>query len=339
MPARGVVEDGEDGWLEKPMAYIVLSRKDPAVDSVPQVTLEMQFQDNSGPVMLVLPSNSPGLAVTPAESASAAVRPCTKLELVQVVDPRDARDGKKDRAVTLEVVARGDGAVPDVHDLLDGLDDPLRGYTLENEAIEVRPTTIVQEGSANNNSPFYGGPPTPPEGGYPEADETGMYRLPVERSWLITYTPGSGSTGASFTLPVLREGVQAELVSKYFSDLDLVPVSGASVSIGQPGGVLRWLLIGAALVAIAVALVWRVRKRPPAAVETDLDLPSRITPLSAVMTLRRIQRAGTLDQTRSGALAKDIAMIEGSYFGPPNGTQEDTDLAETLRRWVSAANA
>ncbi|MFM7260551.1 MAG: hypothetical protein ACKO3W_08095, partial [bacterium] len=37
MPPRGVVEDGDAGWLEKPLAYLVLARNDAAVDRVPPV--------------------------------------------------------------------------------------------------------------------------------------------------------------------------------------------------------------------------------------------------------------------------------------------------------------
>ncbi|MCA9297651.1 MAG: hypothetical protein KDA28_01215, partial [Phycisphaerales bacterium] len=179
MPSRGVAEGGEDGWLEKPMAYIVLTRDDPAVDHVPQVMLDMQFQDNSGPVTLVLPSNSPGLAVTTIDGSSVARRPCVDLQVIQIVDPRDARDGEADRAVTLEVVARGDGVVPDLRDLLDGLEVPLAGYRLDDDAIEARPIVVIQE-TGDADPYFYGSRPSAPEGGYPEADASGMYRLPVE---------------------------------------------------------------------------------------------------------------------------------------------------------------
>jgi hypothetical protein len=45
MPPRGVVENGEDAWLEKPLAYLVLSRNDAAIDRVPPVAMDMQFTD------------------------------------------------------------------------------------------------------------------------------------------------------------------------------------------------------------------------------------------------------------------------------------------------------
>lgn len=338
MPARGVNEAGQDGWLEKPLAYIVLTRKDPASDRIPQITMDMQFEDSTGPVTLVLPSNSPSVAVGPSTNP---VRPCKDLKITQVVDPRDARDKQKSKTVTLEVVARGKGAIPDVKDLLAGLDAAIPGYTIGDKGIEPRPTAIVQEGDSSQSSRYYwGGPPKAPDGGYPEADEKGIYRLPVERSWLITYTPTEGSLASTFTMPKLKEGVKAELESKYFSDLDVVPVVGGVVPVDRQGWMTPLIIIGLSLAAVAASLFWFLRRgKGVKVVQDDLSLPQRVTPLSTVMTLRKIQfeHAASLDEARRGALAQDIALIEMKYFGPQNGsTPAPADLSETLRRWAKS---
>ena len=338
MPARGVSEAGQEGWLEKPLAYIVLTRKDPATDRIPQISMDMQFEDSTGPVTLVLPSNSPGVGVGPSANP---VRPCEDLKITQVVDPRDARDKQKSKTVTLEVVARGKGAIPDVKDLLSGLDAAIPGYTIGDKGIEPRPTTIVQEGGSTSGSRFsWGGPPKAPDGGYPEADKSGMYRLPVERSWLITYTPAAGSLASTFTLPRLKEGVKAELDSKYFSDLDVVPVTGGVVPVERQGWMTPLIIIGLCLAGVAGAVLWFVRRgRRVQIAPDDLSLPNRVTPLSTVMTLRKIQfeHAASLDEARRGALAQEIALIEMKYFGPQNGsTPAPADLSETLRRWTKS---
>jgi len=339
MPSRGVAEAGEGGWLEKPMAYIVLSRDDPAVDHVPQVTLDMQFQDNSGPVTLVLPSNIPGLAVTPAGARPQAARPCVDMHVVQVVDPRDARDGEGDRAVTLEIIARGDGVVPELHELLEGINAPLDGYVLAEDAIETRPISVIQEGSSTSSS-WYWTPPTAPEGGYPEADETGMYRLPVERTWLVTYTPGSGSAGSAFTMPALQAGLDATLESKYYSDMDLRPVAGMSVAIDRPIFWLPWAFgVAAAFGVLAILWFWRLRERQIAGATDASEVPTRVTPLSAAMTLRNIQRTRDLDAAQSDALSRDIRLIEHKYFAPQNGDTQNIDLSQTLQRWVKASRS
>src|SRR5262249_32729118 len=158
---------------------------------------------------------------------SAAARPCSDLKVTLICDPRDARDREKDRTIKLEVVCRGKGAVPDLRQAITGIEDAIDGYTVGDKGIEAKPTVVMQEGEVTPR--YYWGPPKPPEGGYPEPDESGMYRLTVERSWVVTYTPTGGSQGSTFRMPTLKDGVSAVFDTRYFSDLDLVPVKGRTV--------------------------------------------------------------------------------------------------------------
>lgn len=336
MPARGVSESGQDGWMEKPMAYIVVSRKDPTVDRVPQVTMDMQFEDSTGPVTLVLPSNTPPLAVTGSGDTKVAVRPTKDLKITQVVDVRDARDNEKEKTIKLEVIARGKGVCPDLREILDGIDDAAAGYTIEEKGIETKPTLVMQEGDAAT-ARFYFGPPKAPEGGYPEPDEAGMYRLTVERSWVITYTPKSASA-KEFRVPTLKAGVPATLESRYFSDVDLVPVVGGIVPIDRRNYVFLSILIGAPIALLLGGMIAYSRARGRGG-ETGpmIALPDRVTPLSTVMTLRRIasEHGASLGETRKADLEREIATIELKHFGP--GEPKDSgDLTDVLKRWSSA---
>src|SRR6185436_6272088 len=110
------------GWLEKPMAYVMVSRKDPAADRLPQITVDMQFEDQTGPVTLVLPSNTPPIAVGGASADAPGSRPCSDLKVTLICDPRDARDREKDRTIKLEVVCRAKGSVPDLREAIAGLE-------------------------------------------------------------------------------------------------------------------------------------------------------------------------------------------------------------------------
>jgi hypothetical protein len=342
MPPRGVSESGQDGWLEKPMAYAVVSRKDPAADRLPQVTMDMQFEDQTGPVTLVLPSNTPPIAVGAAAADSPAQRPVSDLKVTMVCDPRDARDGEKDRAIKLEVVCRGKGAVPDLREAVTGIDNAIEGYKIdEKTGIEAKPTVVMQEGEAST-SRFYWGQPKAPEGGYPEPDEHGVYRLNVERSWLITYTPTSGSRGSVFTMPKLRDGITAKLDTRYFSDMDLVPVQGGTVRVEGRNPWMIAALIGVpiAVIAAGVLAYRRARANRAAPAAKGFAIPDHVTPLNAVMTLRRLHtdRADALDPTRRADLERDIAAIELKYFGPAQGPAPtpNGDLSETLKRWSAA---
>lgn len=340
MPSRGVVESGQDGWLEKPLAYIILSRKDPAADRLPQVSMDMQFEDQTGPVTLVLPSNTPSLAVGEPPSGALASRPCEDLKITQVVDPRDARDGQKDRAIKLEVIARGKGAIPDFADLITGYQSAIAGYEIKEGGIEARPTSVVQEGGSTGRN--FWGPSKPPEEGYPEPDANGMYRLPVERSWMVTYLPKPGPRASEFRIAALRDGVHATLESRYFSDYDLVPVPGELVPVGRSS--LFWpVALGVVAALVIVATVFMIRRRRPAAASSSraIALPDRITPLSTVTALRRLSaaHADSLDADRRSRLDSDIAAIELKYFGPGDSHDSDGDLRQTLERWAALASS
>ena len=333
MPPRGVVEDGEDGWLEKPFAYVVLSREDPSVDRLPQIVLDMQFNDQTGPVTLALPSNTPLLATSEDRSA----RPIRDLSVVQVVDLRelDAPDGEDE--VTLEVRMRGRGVVPDVREALDGLDTALDGYRIDPDGVEAQPPIVLQEGQlSTGNFGWYG--PQEPKDGYPEPDDDGMYRLTIERSFIVRYVPDEGERGNSFNLPVLREGVAGTLESRAYSDFDIVPVLASSVAITPNAATARTalLLLAIACVAVAAAAAILFRQRRARAKRPDVNpTPARLTPIGVVTSLRRIERepGSSLDDSKRAALREEILAIELKYFGPDAQDYTAAELAPIINRW------
>ncbi|MFM7051327.1 MAG: hypothetical protein ACKOYN_04230 [Planctomycetota bacterium] len=339
MPPRGVVEEGEDGWLEKPFAYIVLSRKDPAVDALPALALEMQFTDQTGPVTLALPSNTPLLAAGERH----APRRCMDLEVSQLVDVRAVNDGadaggeRRDQVV-LEVRMRGKGVVPDVREVLAGLDQPLDGYALAKDGILADPPVVLASGSANASPMMMmRGGPTAPKDGYPEPDADGMYRLPIERSFRVTYERTGGATGSAFTLPTLVAGVDAKLESRFYDDLDIMPVVGASVpvhaSFWTPARIALASLGAVALAALG-ALAARRRSAMPAA-QAAPWAPSRMTPLGVVTSLRRLEGSATsgLSPEKAKSLRDEITMLELKYFGPEAAESSEAELRSVVERW------
>ena len=342
MPPRGVVEEGQDGWLEKPLAYLMLSRKDPSVDTMPAVVMEMQFTDQTGPVTLALPSNTPLLATGEERSA----RTCTDLEIQQLVDVRavsDRRGGGKDGdEVTLEVRMRGKGVLPEVREALAGLDSALPGYSIAADGILADPPIVVTAGAVSQ-SPFMPMQPggTEPKEGYPEPDASGMYRLPIERSFKITYTRSSGAIGAAFTLPTLAAGVDAKFESRFYDDLDIAPVVGTAVPVKLPFWTAqRVVLFGACAAVLALVGVWVARRRKsPAATARGAWEPARITPLGVVTSLRRLEqeRGAALDRAQIESLRREISMLELKYFGPDAKETTEPELREVIDRWSSSA--
>lgn len=336
-PSRQVVENGEDGWQEKPMAYIILKRKDASIDRIPQIAMDMYFNDPVGSVTLSLPSNSPPLAV----GDQPAARPIKDLVVSQTIDLRRLQAGEKDRAVTVEIAAKGKGIVPELRDLLAGLDEALPGYSIKENGIEARPVQIQQEGSSSQSRYyFYGRDPEPPKGGYATADESGIFRVPIERSWLITYVPSGGKVGSEFRLPSLKEGIAGTITSAHYADMDILPVQGASLAVDPrlltPSRLAFFILGLLLLTGLAILIARRLQRED----HTDADsvhLPEKISPLSVVTTLRRFQAdyAASLNPDAQARLATEIAGLERRYFGPENASANG-DLSEVLERWSAA---
>ena len=347
MPARGVVESGEDAWLEKPLAYLILSRTDAAIDRVPPIAMDMQFTDQTGPVTLEIPSNTPLLAV----GNEPVQRPVDDLVISQLVDVRAVGDsgnarglgstGAPNNAVILEVRMRGKGVVPDLREALIGLDDALPGYRIADDGIIAEPPVVMQEGDANTASRgmFFMGAASSQEQktGYPEPDATGMYRLPVERSFKVTYIRAGGAVGSAFRLPTLVAGVQAKLESRTYSDYDIVPVEGATIAVHLPFWTpMRGVTALAAVAGIAGAwMVARRRRAEKPSVSAAAWEPSRLTPLGVVTSLRRLERerATALSDATARTLRDEIVTLEMKYFGP-NATEAAAEASENELRLV-----
>lgn len=332
MPSRGVVEEGQDGWLEKPLAYVVLTRKDPSIDRLPPIVLDMQFNDQNGPVTLAVSSNTPLLAIGTAHER----RPVHDLSVAQVVDLRDVASGSNAAAATLEVRMRGKGVLPDVRDVLAGLEDALPGYSIAEGGVEAQPPVLLQEGTLQTGM-FGWGAPTEPKDGYPEPDADGMYRLGSERIFTVTYTPGDGQAGRAFRVPTLRDGIAATLETRRYDDFDIVPVSSASIAIApSPASRVRLIVAALAVVLVAAGAAFAFLRRSPRLDErTGAIEPPRMTPLGVVTSLRRLhaQRGDSLDRKTRDALLTDIRDLELKYFGPGAAVESNGDLRPVVERW------
>ena len=333
MPPRGVVEEGNDGWLEKPLAYIVLTRKDPSVDIVPAVVMDMQFTDQTGPVTLALPSNTPLLGAGEMRAA----RKCEALEVSQLVDVRAVTDGAGKNTVTLEVRMRGKGVVPDLREALAGIDAPLAGYELAEGGIVADPPTVLASGDATiSPMMMMRGGPTEPKEGYPEPDVDGMYRLPVERTFKLTYTPTGGAIGGEFKLPALAAGVDGKLESRFYDELDIMPATGATVALTLSYWTTTRIatMAGFSVLGLGVGYAIARRRKPKIVANTSSWEPSRITPLGVVTSLRRLEQQLAPDKAQS--LRAEITELELKYFGPNAAQTIDSELQGVVEKWQRA---
>jgi hypothetical protein len=98
---------------ETPYAYVLLKAKDPALDVIPAIKFDMDFNDGFGDV--ILPAKTDEIRLT-LRAAEPPPRPVDGL----VVSQKLSLDGPEGRRLRLEVNAKGFGAVPEkVGDLLE----------------------------------------------------------------------------------------------------------------------------------------------------------------------------------------------------------------------------
>jgi hypothetical protein len=139
--------------------------------------------------------------------------------------------------------------------------------------------------------------------------------------------------------------------------MDVVPITGLTVAVVRSPWSARNALIAALGVAaiVGVGILWS-RRRRPGAIDASIPLPDRITPLSVIAALRRIEseRASQLGNDERARLAAEIGALERTYFGPapaasqtelkPSGNGGDGErqadagsLRTVLERWARRA--
>ncbi|MEY4787383.1 MAG: hypothetical protein RL692_1277, partial [Planctomycetota bacterium] len=278
-PPRPIRESGAEGWLEKPVAYVVLKAKDPSVDRIPQMTMDMHFNDTAGPVVLAIMSNSPQID----SAKSSGPRPMKNLDVVQTVDLRDMDNAQKGRPIIFEVQAKADGVVPELDELLPDYKNAMPGYEVTEKGVEIRTINLIEADTGSSfMKSFMMSSQQTQKTDYIAADETGAYRLPTERSWLITYTPTAATIGNAFIFPTLNKNLQGTLVSRQFVDMDVVRITEQSIAIRARLLSLRNLIITGIACVLIVIGYFALRQRKPIAIEKASLLPTRITPMSVI---------------------------------------------------------
>lgn len=327
-PSREVMEGGETGWQEKPLAYIILSATDPSIERLPAVTMDIDFMDQTGPVILPIESNAPLVDAAMASNA----RPVTDLTIEQVVDVRSA-----DKAVLLEITATGRGMVPQLDDLLSGVEAALPGWTLAEGGLEAHPIILLE--SAETDEDRYFMPGDEPEQEFAAVGDDGVHRQATQRRWSVRYVPTASPTGGSFTMPTIVAGLDAAVTSRTFADMDLVDVTGGVVPLDA--GLRPWSWVGIAVAALIIigGLALLVRRRDGGASVDDpmaVWMPARDTPLGAIAALERLELSfgETMSDDQRTALRTDIELLQAAYFGP-EAELDDTSLRPQVEQWVT----
>jgi hypothetical protein len=297
-----------EGWVETPLLYAVLRAKNPAVDRIPSIQLDMDFIDQPGQVVLPVMSQVQPLD---ARDDRVPVRPCANLMLDVVMDEREWKDGK----LVVEIASRGQGIIPDLDELFDWRRD---GFDVEVVEAGLSVTQFVSDGKQ---------------------------RLPkADRNWQLAYSRQPDLKGdVTFPFPSLKPGVEpAAIEFKHYQGADIVKLDAAKAATGVklPGTVanrtrnVALLVILVAAVVFLIVLAARRRKSVVRTSAAELTVPAEPTPFNTIAFLRRIRgdRAGLLSAEDRAALDAQIHEIESACFS--GRAAAHVDLAAMIGKWT-----
>jgi hypothetical protein len=294
----------EYGWRITPYAYLLLKPRGPQVDKIPPLRMDLDFLDTSGYV--ILPVESPAVPID-ARAERGAPRPTRKLQITQILDERQADQGK----LGLEIKAMAVGLVGNLDEIL----------KVEPEGIEV----VKADDQGLSVAKF---------------DDKGDDNAVVsERTWLVSLRARQDRAEAPkvFRFPASRvEG--AEMTYQRYQDADLTNVEAeVSLERNYEGRGRGWMWAagsgGVGLLAVAgVATALLLRRRPKA--QLGMQLPPVITPFTVTVLLRRIRQVGKLSTTDREELDRAIGALERRYFADDGNGEVEVDLRMLAEKWV-----
>jgi hypothetical protein len=295
---------GEYGWRYTPYAYILLKARSPAVDKLPPLRLDLDFLDTSG--YAILPIESPALPID-AKLAEAPPRPVAKLEVVQILDERQAAQGK----LILEVKATARGLVPKLEALLEF---PPQDFIVDQvDDLGVSVSRFDAESPEN--------------------------LMVCERTWLMTWRAKENlaERPQSFTFGTAAED-EIQLVLQRYVDADLAaaePVLSLEQAYGRPRR-LWWpyaaLVAGLLVVGGGACCFWFGRSTE-SLIRERFEVPAEINAFTVLGLLRRIQQNNELNEAGHQELTATIHRLERYYFASENGDHEP-DLRDIASAWV-----
>jgi tetratricopeptide (TPR) repeat protein/uncharacterized membrane protein YqjE len=295
----------EDGWRVTPYAYVLLKAKGPEVDKVPPFKLDLDFLDTSG--YAILPVESPVIPIDASET-SKEPRPFNHLTVTQILDERQADDGK----LILEIKATAQGLVPDLENFLEIDPGEFEVVSIDDEGVSV--------------SQF-------------DKDETEPTVL-CDRNWIVSFQakPGLMEKPGRFAFP--QPGFELQEVSyQRYVDADLATVEPvinleedyAETNYGLIAGMVALGLM--ALVMLTVLLIWAFNRLRKPGQESKVVVPQELSPFAAISLLQDIHANNGLSEKKKAELKQAIDRLEQHYFGEhPN--RESPDLNSEVTKWT-----
>ena len=304
------------GWMEKSFAYVIMKAKDASVDLIPEVRIDLDFEDGTNGSVRI-PVVSPVIPIV--ASVEGTPRPShgtSKIELT--LDDRELENG----TLGMEILADGLGVLPPLNQLVpnwkkafadsgfqlaevDGfLDNGLNITEMHDELVTSNPmaTPIVAK---------------------------------TERSWTLRFERDpSAISSETFQFPEVAENT--DRVCKQYTDFDIVTLETptAELSLINSGGLKAWQV---AVGLLLLLLGFKFMRGNPQTVETidPWKIPETLSGLSLLQYLQKIAQSNRIqDETLSQQLQNDIRTVEAAFFSEGNNTApQKIDLQKMAEDW------
>lgn len=353
---------GERRWREQALAYVVLRPIDASVDWIPQVFMDMTFDDGSGKVVLPVPSQKVKINCKEGSGAS-PVRETSKLRLTQIVNAHQLAE--KNGYVELRISADGRGLLPEIDEILDlevpgfakpviteAADNLVSRFAMGDErffaeshrnwAVKYRP-----DESLDRENPVFEFPEFSPEfQELTDKQRTREVRLEADRQKRLGVSePQQSKLVESLFSPGMVLKVQHN--TNYITVEDGMPVALNPEEIPEtPGSPWRYVIIGlAALVVLGVlarllVLAFRTRHKDDSGEQRHaIRMPGEINGFSILALLHAIANDSEVElpDEKRAALADEMRQIETANFTLGAKSSAD-DLAGIGRKWLKLAH-
>lgn len=290
--------DDEFGWRRMSYCYLLLKARQPDVDRIPPLKIDLDFNDVTGYV--VLPISSPVLPIDAGSEADA--RPCEDIQLTQVLDERRADEG----VLAMEVKAQGEGLLPDLDAITELAPEDFQVSKMEDQGLSVARFADDEEGVVS------------------------------ERIWLVEFEPKKGVENPETFAFAKPRSDSIQVLYQRYDDADLMNAE-AVVNLEQgyanpEGFQWWWLLLIPILGAIAWVLSLALRTEDGDQGLAGPEVPENLTPVSVLGLLGDLRARGGIDGPARERLDAVVLEIEQHYFG--ERSERAPDLAAIAREWV-----
>lgn len=300
---------GRPGWRQTSLGYLVLRAKDPSVDRIPSISVDLPFRDTNDYVMLPIASS---VVLIDARGETPPTRELQNLAIGQILDDRKLLE--KEGLIQLEISATATGLLPDLEQIVDLSPVTTAGFDMARTVDHGLDITAL--------------------------DSTGPAMLPQSRrSWTLELKPQSQSLPEEFLFPIALES-SATMTLERYADADLVKTKDRVALPAAASSLWLWVGIGSGLsllgLGLVVYLVYRSKRKAVPQAST-YRRPDRLTPFSAVSFLQKVHgdQSLPLSETEREELARTVAQLQEEYFRTNGSKPPDGELNVLFQRWLA----